>query len=227
MAPGLSSPGRRFRASTVKHLDQLTARARLPLLLAASVRGDPVERQRLLDSAPRAAYLIPHHHALAQALSEASTMHLVTLLDVAANFWQWWGLWGWSELRSQRQTAAEQAGADDAEEAEDEEAESVRVMCMVRHQAYLFLTHRQGWQQFCHDWPLEPEALLQSMPGWDMVVRTEAQARHHAYSPEEAAMQEQGVDPLSLARVAAADAADVAGVPQEVSEESAPEAAER
>lgn len=44
-----------------------------------------------------------------------------------------------------------------------------------------------------------------------------------AQSPEEAAMQEQGVDPLSLARVAAADA----GAPQEVADESAPEAAEQ
>jgi large subunit ribosomal protein L9 len=48
-----------------------------------------------------------------------------------------------------------------------------------------------------------------------------------AQSPEEAAMQEQGVDPLSLARVTAADAADAAGAPQDVAEESAPEAAEK
>src|SRR6516225_5512330 len=101
-----------------KYYDQLTARERLTLLVAASVRGDPVERQRLLDSAPRAAYLLPHHHALVQALSEAATMHLLTLLEVAANFWHWWGLWGWSELRSQRLTATDQAGADDTDESE-------------------------------------------------------------------------------------------------------------
>jgi hypothetical protein len=171
-----------------KYYDQLTARERLMLLVAASVRGDPVERQRLLDSAPRAAYLLPHHHALAQALSEAATMHLLTLLEVAANFWQWWGLWGWSELRSQRRAGPDQAGVPDAEEAEDEQAEVVRVMCMVRYQAYLFVTHQEGWKQFCQAWPLEPEALLQIKPGWDMVVRTEAQAREHAYAPEDAAM---------------------------------------
>jgi hypothetical protein len=109
-------------------------------------------------------------------------------LEVAASFWQWWGLWGWSELRSQRRTAADQAGVSDAEEAEDEAAEVVRVMCMVRYQAFLFLTHREGWRQFCQEWPIEPEALLQIKPGWDMVVRPEAQAREHAYSPEEASM---------------------------------------
>ena len=171
-----------------KYYDQLTARERLALLLAASVRGDPVERQRLLDSAPRAAYLLPHHHALTQALSEAATMHFVSLLEVAANFWHWWGLWGWSELRSQRLAGLDQGAADDADDPEDDVADIVRTMCMVRYQAYLFRTHRQGWQQFCQAWPLEPEALLQIKPGWDMVVRTEAQAREHAYSAEDAAM---------------------------------------
>jgi hypothetical protein len=59
---------------------------------------------------------------------------------------------------------------------------------MVRYQAFLFLTHWEGWRQFCQQWPIEPEALLQIKPGWDMVVRTEAQAHHHAYSLEEASM---------------------------------------
>jgi large subunit ribosomal protein L9 len=48
-----------------------------------------------------------------------------------------------------------------------------------------------------------------------------------AQSPEEAAMQEQGVDPLSLARVAVTEAEDAASTSQEAAEESAPEAAEQ
>jgi len=171
-----------------KLYDQLTARERLTLLIAASVRDDPVDRQRLLDSAPSTSYRLPHHHARAHALCEAATMQLLTLLELAASFWHGWGLWGWSERRSQRQTAADQAGAKDTEEAENEEAKAVRTLCMVRYQAYLFVTHRDGWRQFCKEWPLEPEALLQIQPGWDMVVRTEAQARQLAYSREDAAM---------------------------------------
>ena len=42
-----------------KLYDRLTARERLTLLISASVRGDPVERQRLLDSAPSKPYAIP------------------------------------------------------------------------------------------------------------------------------------------------------------------------
>ncbi len=171
-----------------KLYDQLTARERLTLLIAASVRDDPVDRQRLLDSAPSTPYRIRHHHVLAQALFEAATAHLLTLLEVAANFWHWWGLWGWSELRSQRRTATDQLGAKDTAKAEDEESKAVRILCMVRYQAYLFVTHREAWRQFCKEWPIEPEALLQIQLGWDMVVRTEAQARQLAYSLEDAAM---------------------------------------
>ena len=171
-----------------KLYDQLTARERLTLLIAASVRDDPVDRQRLLDSAPSTSYRIPHHHALAQALCEAATMHLLTLLELAANFWHGWGLWGWSELRSQKRTAPGPPGVEDAPEAEDEEAKVVRTMCMVRYQAYLFVTHREGWRQFCREWPLEPDALLQIQPGWDTVLQTEAQARQHAYAPDDAAL---------------------------------------
>lgn len=171
-----------------KHYDQLTARERLSLLIAASVRDDPVERQRLVSSAPTAHYCIPHHRTLAEALAEAASLHLLTLLDVAASFWQWWGLWGWSELRSQRGTTANQADTDHADGAEKEEAEVVRLMCMVRYQAFLFVTHWEGWKQFCQDWPIDPAALLQIKPGWDMVVRTEAQARKQAYAPQDAAL---------------------------------------
>jgi large subunit ribosomal protein L9 len=46
-----------------------------------------------------------------------------------------------------------------------------------------------------------------------------------AQSSEEAAMQEQGVDPLSLARVAVTEGAAAAGAAQEAAEESEPEAA--
>jgi hypothetical protein len=50
------------------------------------------------------------------------------------------------------------------------------------------VTHREGWRQFCRQWPLEADALLQFQPGWDMVVRTETPAREHAYTLDEAAL---------------------------------------
>ena len=68
---------------------------------------------------------------------------------------------------------------------------------MVRYQAFLFVTHSDGWGQFCRDWHVEPEALLDFEPGWEMVTRTEARAREHAFRPEDAAMFLLSETPLS------------------------------
>ena len=76
-----------------KLYDQLTPRERLPLIIAAGARGDEAEQQRLKASAPRQMLQVPDYHCLAKALAEAVHYHLLTLLDLAATFWQWWGLW--------------------------------------------------------------------------------------------------------------------------------------
>jgi len=52
-----------------KLYDQLTARERLPLIIAAARRADAVERRRLVDSAPGLCLEEPHHHGLATALA--------------------------------------------------------------------------------------------------------------------------------------------------------------
>jgi hypothetical protein len=58
----------------------------------------------------------------------------------------------------------------------------------TRYQAYLFVTHVDGWNQFCAELPLDPQALLGFMPGWDTVTRTETQARDCCFSRDDAAM---------------------------------------
>ncbi len=171
-----------------KLYDQLTARERLPLIIAAARRVDAVERRRLVNSAPRLCFKVPHHHDLATALGDAADFHLLTVLDVAASYWQWWGLWGWQGQRGQSQSVREQGSAAGVGEASAEDAEDLRTYGMVRYQAFLFVTHIDGWRQFCRDWHIEPEALLDFKPGWDMVTRTEALAREQAFQPEDAAM---------------------------------------
>jgi hypothetical protein len=59
---------------------------------------------------------------------------------------------------------------------------------MVRYQAFLFVTHVDGWKQFCGEWSVDPEVLLEFKIGWDKVTWTEAQAREQAFSREEAGM---------------------------------------
>ena len=171
-----------------KLYDQLSARERLSLLVAASARADAIERQRLQSSAPRLRLQAPHHYVVGTALVEAADIHLLTLLELAASYWQWWGLWGWRGQRRQNQSVPEHGGAGSTRNARAEEAEEFRLCCMVRYQAFLFVTHVEGWKQFCCELSINPDVLLEFLPGWDMVLRTEAQARERAFTREDAAM---------------------------------------
>jgi hypothetical protein len=42
----------------------------------------------LADTAPRLQLEMAHHHNLATALIETAHLHLLTLLDLAAKYWQ-------------------------------------------------------------------------------------------------------------------------------------------
>jgi hypothetical protein len=153
-----------------KLYDRLKPAERLPLLIAATRRGDEAEQQRLMQAAPRTAYRVPDHLALTLALEEAATLHLVALLDRAANFWQAWGLWGWCQHSSRRKLPEEQA----------------RMLGFARLHAYHFTTHVEAWQRFCAEQQIEPEALLDFMPGYDSIQRTQEHVRDLAYTYEEA-----------------------------------------
>jgi hypothetical protein len=168
-----------------KLYSQLTAKERLALMIAAGHRDDASERQRLAESAPRQHFAVSHHHDLATALLDVAHLHLLTLLDLAATYWQWWGLYGWTNLeRLVPSVAGTDTGA--AEHRADEE--EARLHRLMRYHAFLFVTHVDGWRRFCADWPMEPAALLAYLPGWNMVERTEPPAREHAYSAEDAAL---------------------------------------
>jgi hypothetical protein len=164
---------------------ELTAKERLALMIAAGRRDDASESQRLADSAPRQRFEASHHYSLAHALIEAAHLHLLTLLDLAAKYWQWWGLFGWGHVERLVPPVADADATAQGRHADEEEA---RVYGLLRYHALLFVTHVEGWKRFCAEWPMEPEALLDYLPGWEMVKRTEPTAREHAYSAEEAAL---------------------------------------
>jgi hypothetical protein len=164
-----------------RHYDRLTARERLALLVAASARADAVERGRLMRSAPPAYFKAPHHYRLAEALFDAAGYHLLTVLDLATKYREWWGLWGWHCLRDE--TEKDRGGKGGRAAAR---AEGARLNALARYHAYLLVTHVDAWARFCADWAIDPEALLGARPGWDTVRRTEVLARGHAFSHEEA-----------------------------------------
>ena len=168
-----------------KLYDRLTARERLPLLIAAGARGDDVERERLLATAPWVTFSAPHHYRLADALYKAADWHRLILLDLAANFWQWWGLWMIHGVQANRPTGG---GRPRRGRRYAALAHEMRAYSLARYHAARFVNHVDGWQRFCAELHIDPLAQLEPMIGWQTVVSTESPARELAFSVEEAAL---------------------------------------
>jgi hypothetical protein len=117
-----------------------------------------------------------------QALAQAVDLHLLVLLDLAAKFWQVWGAWLSFGLGDGKDTRAPQG-----RKAWARKAQEFRAAGSARYLAARLLAHIDGWKRFCAEIHLEPQVLLQDMPGWQTVARTEREARELAFTPQEAA----------------------------------------
>jgi hypothetical protein len=173
--------------------DQLTPRERLPLLMAAHLRSDMAEQQRLNDSAPKQVFRVVDYYCLAKAFGEAVHLHLQYLMDLAGSFWQCWGLWMISTLahvpdktgkKRRRKTGAGAKKHASAVANGIDESHAFDLMCNV---ASRFTAHVDGWKQFCADLHLDPEAALRFRIGWELIEQTERAARILVLSAEEAA----------------------------------------
>jgi hypothetical protein len=164
-----------------KVYDQLTPRERLPLIIAAGARGDQVEQKRLSASAPKESFQVPDYYGLAKALHEAGNYHLLTLLDLAANFWQWWGLWMSYGLREPGVTGRKKSRRKQGRAPNEQRAGGI-----VRYYASRFVAHVEGWKQFCAELQIDPEVQLDFMIGWETICRTEERARDLAFAAKEA-----------------------------------------
>jgi hypothetical protein len=153
-----------------KLYEHLTPKERLPLILAASARGDEVERERLARSAPKEGFRLPDYYGLAEGMQLVSLLHLLELLDVAALHWQAGGMLAEWEALSE----------------EGEENPPKRLRATVGVFAYVFTTKLDGWRRFCSEFNVDPELLMNALPGYDTVKRTEAAARRAACTAEKA-----------------------------------------
>lgn len=102
-----------------RHDDTLTPRERFPLIVAAAVRGDDLERERLVSSAPRATYSMPATWRLANRFEFLSHFMFMKLLDLAASYLETFALSG----------------------EEDEDGVALDTALML---GYLFSAHRGG-----------------------------------------------------------------------------------
>ncbi len=153
--------------------NRLTARERLPLLLAARERGDAAEAQRLVRSAPRRAFTVPDYHGLAEGVDQLAQMHALCLLERVACYWR---ASGW--LRR----GHVERGAD----AEDG-ALSRRWSDVARMWAYLFTVEARAWEQLMVEMHLDSEARLRDLPGYETLRWAEKEIRLVAFTEEQAA----------------------------------------
>lgn len=145
-----------------KHYDTLTPRERLPLLIAAHRRGDEQEVTRLLESAPQIDLTVRDCAGLAQGVAFAAILHCMRSLDCAY----------WLLLL---------VGASDTD------VKPARTEELAKCFAYFVLTYRKGWELFCTELGVDPDALLEDLPARNALARAQDLAEAFAPSPDEMA----------------------------------------
>jgi hypothetical protein len=155
-----------------KLYDRLTPRERLPLIVAASARGDERERARLLASAPTNLFRLPDYFALADTLRLLALFHVARMLDLAALYWHA------SVMAAQADEFRGRAG----------KAERESRLDAARMLAYLLTVNAAGWRQFCSELRIDADVLLRCMPGYETLARAEEVAGIVAFTSAEAAV---------------------------------------
>ena len=120
-----------------RHYDSLTPEERFRLIMAAWVRGDEQERDRLDTSAPCLTYRLPHHFGLGAAFREVREVHRTEVLTLAT-----WYLYGINA-----------AGATGGEEGEE-------LLDVSQWFGYLLAVNLEGWRQFCEGLGLDLGPLM-------------------------------------------------------------------
>jgi hypothetical protein len=165
-----------------KLYERLTPRERLPLIFAASARGDEVDRARLIASAPRNDFLLPDYFGLAEGMRTLAFFHAAEMLDLAARYWR----------------ASGMVAREDDTRCKAGNAEQARWLDAARMLAYLFVVNADGWSRFCSDMRVDADLLLKKMPGYHTLISAEEVARGMAFTSEEATAYVCGVNRESV-----------------------------
>jgi hypothetical protein len=175
-----------------RHYPTLIAAERLALLVAASARGDEAEADRLLSTAPRVTYRVPHTFGRLFALHEVMTHHRMAHLDLAAYFL-------WTEAMS---------------DTDDPTAD--RFLDVARMFGYLLNAHVGGWARF-RDWlGIDTSALESSLPGAETIRRAAELSATVAATEAEALDWACGRNPPAQLRTAELNAAELRAMYEEL-----------
>jgi hypothetical protein len=157
--------------SLAKHYGVLTPFERLPLIVAASGRGDEAEAMRLAKSAPRHVFKVADCYGLIQGLEGLANYYLMTQLDLAVHYQT--ALIGYEETSSSLQNRKAHAQAD-------------RLWKVAQLSAYWFFITADAWNLVCAELLIDPEVPLRDLPGFANLKRLEAVLRSSAFSAQEA-----------------------------------------
>ncbi len=114
-----------------KNYSRLTPAERLELLVAARARGDQAEIDRLEETAPQLRYKMSHHFGLGEALTRVAAIHLINRM--------------------------ERAGAVMVALAFLDRPEAAPLVLPL---LTAYAEDVAGWEKFCHDLGMEPNAVL-------------------------------------------------------------------
>jgi hypothetical protein len=146
-----------------RHYDRLTPWERLPLMLAASARGDEAEKQRLARSAPKVSYRVPDYFALDMAFQEISDVAFMELLNLTALYFRMMGF---------------------AEAWDDEHGRRMHDCSLLC--GYHIKVRLAAWRAFCAEFHFDPERSWSCLPGFDTIKDAERLTEWAAFTKEQA-----------------------------------------
>jgi hypothetical protein len=127
-----------MNTSRLAHMyDLLTAKERLPLILAAEKRGDEIEQQRLESSAPWGELHCRDYLFRAQMVHVLTLIYVTEQLDHLANYWHSnWRLKATPDERPEHWLTIRETSA------------------------YLFCCNAEAWRRFCQEQNFNHEQLI-------------------------------------------------------------------
>src|SRR5262249_3447420 len=117
-----------------KHYNRLSPWERLPLMYAAEARGDDVEHDRLIRSAPKLGFGIANHWGLVQGLEDLAKYYLLDQLDSAAFYWRVQSFLEQEPLPGMKKEARKR---------------EKRLWQGLQTSAYRFVVRADGWKLLC------------------------------------------------------------------------------
>jgi hypothetical protein len=147
-----------------RHYEKLTPRERFSLIVAAGIRGDEADREKLMRSAPKKAFSVPNHRGYAEGFADVGSLYVAQQLET--------GIWMWRVLAM----------------IEGDQKDSPRWEQCLAMFASRFLVWRKAWRMLCEEYGVDGDAVLSVHPTWKTVQQLAELAEILALSPDEAAV---------------------------------------